>query len=95
MSLDVRIEEMVLRGFPAVDRELLVSAIASELERLVELEGMPLAPAHSLTGRRLVRGTVRRQSADDTPSLGTEIGRAIYDGIVRTDRGPNGSESEQ
>ncbi|HEV2914387.1 MAG TPA: hypothetical protein VGX92_14010 [Pyrinomonadaceae bacterium] len=78
-SVELHIEELVLRGFPAVDRHLIGEAFERELTRLFTERGAP----HSLTQggdiiARLNGGAFELRPGSDSETIGAQLARAIY-----------------
>ena len=82
-SIELHIEELVLQGMPAGDRQRIGAVVQRELTRMLAERGMPPAVAsgaeiESLSGQsfELARGA----SPD---AIGVQVARAVYGGIKR------------
>lgn len=79
-SVELHIGELVLDGFPAIDRAHLGAIVQRELTRLFAEQGVP----PSLTqGGEIPRidGSLPTVSGLSTQAIGTEIAVAVYGGL--------------
>jgi hypothetical protein len=81
-AVDVRIDELVLHGFPRASGAAMGDAVARELTRLVSMRGVPERIRQASTGARMDGGSfqVARRDGD---SLGSQVASAIYGASVR------------
>ena len=81
-TIELHIDELVLHGFPAIDRPLLQVTIQQELTRLFVQQGIP-SPMSAPLERNYLRAEgfqVAPQSSVET--LGSQIAQSVYSGIV-------------
>lgn len=80
MNVELHIEELVLDGLPAAARDRIAAAVAAELERLVQEQGLP---AWMTAGERVFDvqgGTFAVEPGARAEHLGAQIAQAIYGG---------------
>jgi hypothetical protein len=80
-AIEVRIDELVLRGFSPHERYAIAEAVQCELTLLLETQGLPAGAQLSCE-----HGTLRAPQATLPPSpspdsTGAAIARAIYGGL--------------
>ena len=81
VSVDLRIDALVLEGFPSRHRHAIGDAVRSELERLIVERGTPAAFRTPSAVAHL--GGTFEYAADDAPAtIGRRIAAALYDGFV-------------
>ena len=81
-TIDLHIEQLILHGFAAVDRDQLVSAVQQELARLFSEEGAAAALAGSRVAGRVDGGSFALTPNMSVETIGTHVAQAIYGGIV-------------
>lgn len=75
------IDELVLRGFPPIDRHRVGDALAAELTRLLGEGGLPAGAAG---GAAAMASLTMRLPADAGPeAVGREIARTLHAGLCR------------
>jgi hypothetical protein len=81
MILELKIDELVLQGFLASDKDIIASAMQVELERLFAKEGVPA----SLQGKGSVAGinggSIQVAPNSSPESVGIQVARALYGGM--------------
>ncbi|MFD8751711.1 hypothetical protein ACFV0O_12135 [Kitasatospora sp. NPDC059577] len=85
--IEVEIGELVLDGFARIDHERLTAAFRSELTRLVETRGVPLA----VGGDRaldLLSGLPPLPADASAQRLGEALARAVHTGLSGGGRAP-------
>lgn len=83
MNFDLRIEELVLQGFPPDERQIVGDAVERELARLFTERGVPPSLARARDVSRLDAGTFEL-APDLTPAaVGARVARSLYEGITR------------
>jgi hypothetical protein len=80
-NVDLRIEELVLHGFPPADRHRIGDAATSELARLFAERGVP--PALEAGGEIPVLGAGSFEARPDLGAerVGVQVARAVYGGL--------------
>ena len=78
-SIELHINELVLRGFAPADRRPIAESIECELRTLLTNEDF--ANATSLTIERIAGGSFQLEINRRHESAGTNIARAIYRGL--------------
>jgi hypothetical protein len=81
MRLDVSIEELVLRGFPAADRHPISEALQHELARLLTSEGTPASFRDGGSIRDVNAGSIRLAAGGGPRKVGAQVARAVYGGL--------------
>jgi hypothetical protein len=85
-SIELHIEELVLHGFSAGDRNRIADALRVELTRLLteESASLPIAADRMDTGiESLDAGTVRVISESRSGVIGGQIAQALFGGLAR------------
>jgi hypothetical protein len=82
MNVRLTIEQLVLDGFPPVDRDRIAGAVEAELARLLAEHGMPAGFANGGSLWRVDGGTFEMTSHSRPDSVGVEIARRIYGGMT-------------
>jgi len=81
MNLELEIEELVLDGFPAADRDRIARAVHTELERLFAERGVP----SSLEGRgdvaQIDGGSFEAKPGSSSEEIGAQVARSLYGGL--------------
>ncbi|MFE2111431.1 hypothetical protein ACFXAF_36990 [Kitasatospora sp. NPDC059463] len=90
--VEVEIGELVLDGFARIDHDRLTAAFRSELTRLLEARGVPLAAG----GDReldLVAGLPPLPAGASPRRLGEALARAVHTGLSGGGRPPEGGRA--
>ena len=82
-TVDLHIEELVLEGFPHLDRARLGMAIGEALAHLIETQGIPAGLAQEGAIASLEGGTFTVPPESNPQAIGEQIARAIYGGLQR------------
>ena len=80
-SVELHIGELVLDGFPAIDRAHLGALVQRELTRLFAEGGVPPALTQGREIPRIDGGSLPLTSGLSTQAIGTEIAAAVYRGL--------------
>jgi hypothetical protein len=82
-SLELRIEELVLRGFAPEDRYRIAEAVEGELTRLFTKGGLPAWMHHG--GDLAYLGGITFEAAPDAGArdIGVHLARSLYGGLQR------------
>lgn len=83
MNLDLNIEELVLDGFPGMDRDRIARALHVELERLFAEEGVPASIQAGGNVARLDGGSYKADNGASAEQVGVQVARAVYGGMRR------------
>lgn len=79
MRIELHIEELVLEGLPARDRERIGAAVESALARLLETEGLPPRLALGESTAEISAGDIEFQPGATPESIGAQIARVLYE----------------
>jgi hypothetical protein len=79
-DIDFHIEELILHGFAAGDRDRIGAAIQQELTRLFTEQGMPRSMAQAGI-EQLKGGTFNVSAGMRADVVGTQIAQSIYGGL--------------
>lgn len=82
-SVHLHIEELVLHGFPAGDRERIARAVERELTRLLEKDGIPAGWHEGTAIPRLDAGSFTVERGATPEGIGRDISRSLYGGMKR------------
>ncbi|HEB98832.1 MAG TPA: hypothetical protein ENJ05_04945 [Thiotrichales bacterium] len=77
-TVDLHIEELVLEGFPHLDRNQLGTAIREALAHLIATQGIPASMAREGSIATLEGGTFTVPPGSNPQAIGEQIARAIY-----------------
>ncbi len=80
-SVELHIEELVLEGFPHLDRTQLGDAVRDELARLMAERGVPPGLAQGGTVARLEGGEFQVAPGANARTIGAQIAQAVYRGL--------------
>ena len=83
VNLELEIEELVLDGFPAVDRDRIVRALHIELERLFAERGVPPSLEAGRNLSRIDGGSFEAAPNASPESIGAQVARALYGGMTK------------
>jgi len=81
MNLELEIEELVLHGFPGVDKDRISRALQMELERLFADEGVPASVQAGGDIARLDGGSYKAEKGASAEQVGVQVARAVYGGM--------------
>jgi hypothetical protein len=81
VDLDLNIEELVLRGFPALDQDRIKRAVRAELERLIRENGIPTALSRGGELARLDGGIFEVKPGSSPEEIGAQVARSLYGGL--------------
>ena len=81
--VDLHIEQLVLHGFPASDRQRIGNALQRELQRLVAEQGLPRAIGSDSTIARLDAGAFDVVPHATAETIGAQVARVLYQGLGR------------
>lgn len=82
-SVELHIEELVLRGFEPAHRYAIGEAIERELTRLFTEHDAPPAITHDFETARLDGGTLQIDPDSSPEVIGARVARAIYGGMSK------------
>lgn len=83
MDVRLRIDELVLHGFPASDRYRIAAAVETELARLLAEQGVPPGLAKGKSVPVLDTGSIRLSPDAGPQRIGTQIARSLFGGLSR------------
>lgn len=83
MNMIIEIEELVLHGFPAGQRYAIAEAVARELARLVDEQGVPSGLAAALDAPAVDGGAFRLVAGARPQQVGAQVAQAVYGGLAR------------
>ncbi len=81
MNVELRIEELVLHGFPPGDHHRVGDALERELSRLFTEKGVPPSLVHSVEIPHVDGGTLELSSGRTSDPVGARVARAVYGGL--------------
>lgn len=81
MNVRLRIEELVLEGFPPGDRYRITAAVETELARLFAEQGIPPGLAGGGTVPMLDGGSFDVAPHARTDQIGAQVAQAVYGGL--------------
>jgi hypothetical protein len=91
-SLTIHIEELVLNGFPQLDRHRLGEAVQAELQRLFAERGViPSAFGAAGAYPELAGGPMRIGQGATATTIGGQIARSVHEAVTAGLRGPGKS----
>jgi hypothetical protein len=82
-NVELRIDELVLQGFPPGDRHRIGDAAARELARLFAEQGTPPSLGEGGEVARLSRGSFEARPGLGAEAVGVQVARAVYRGLSR------------
>ena len=80
MTIDLRIDEIVLHGFAPADRHRIGDAFQRELTRLLAAEGVPPAWASGGPAAQVDAGAFTVAPGARPEIVGAQVARAVYAG---------------
>ncbi len=90
-SLTIHIEELVLHGFPQLDRHRLGEAVQAELQSLFAERVIPSAFAEAGEYPELAGAPMRIGQDSTATTVGGQIARSVYEAVTSGLRGSRGS----
>jgi len=82
-NVRLRIEELVLDGFPPGDRYSIAAAVEAELARLLAEQGAPPGLANGGTVSALDGGSFDVAPDARPDRIGAQVAQAVYGGLAR------------
>jgi hypothetical protein len=83
VNVELRIEELVLHGFPPGNHDRIGESVERELSRLFTERGVPPSLAHSAEAPRLDAGAYPMNPDLGAEAAGEQIARSLYGGMAR------------
>lgn len=83
MNVELRIEELVLHGFPPGDRRRICAAVERELSRLFAERGVPPSVARGGDTPHLDAGAFEMLEGAGPAVIGTRVAQTVYGGLGR------------
>jgi len=80
-SIKLHIEDLVLHGFPAQDRERVARSLQQELTRLLQQDGMPASLQQGGAIPHINAGSFNMEHTNTQERIGQQISRSLYGGI--------------
>jgi hypothetical protein len=77
----LHVDELVLDGFPPLDRRRVATAVEHELARLLAEQGVPAGLAEPGAADRLDGGSFNLPAGRGAEAVGADIARAVYRGF--------------
>jgi len=82
-NIELRIEELVLRGFAPGDRYRIGNAMERELAHMFAEQGTPPSLAQGSEIERLDGGTFEVKPGSRAEAIGVQVAQAVYGGLSR------------
>lgn len=82
-SIDLHIGELVLDGFPHLDRAQLGAVVRQELVRLLAERGVPAGLSHGSMVASRDGGEFHLAPGSNAQAVGSQIAQAVYGGLGR------------
>ncbi len=83
MNVELRIEELVLHGFPPGDSRRIGDAVQHELSRLFAERGVPPSVARGGDTPHLEAGAFEMEQDLRADAVGARVARSLYEGLAR------------
>ncbi len=83
MNVELRIEELVLYGFPPGDHRRIGDAAQRELSRLFTEKGVPPSLSRGGETPRLEAGAFEINPGLGADAVGARLARSLYEGMAR------------
>ena len=80
MNIEILINELVLEGFPEMDRGEIAAAVQGELVRMISERGLPPSLSTGGTISQLDGGSFTAQPGETTATVGAQVALALYGG---------------
>ena len=81
VDFDLNIEKLVLNGFPGQDRDRIMQAVRTELEKLIREEGVPAAFSRGGELDSLDGGSFEVEPGSSPEEIGAQVARSLYGGL--------------
>jgi len=81
VNLELEIEELVLDGFPAADRDRIARAVHGELERLFAEGGVPPSLEAGGNVAKIDGGSFEAAPNASPEAVGAQVARGLYGGM--------------
>jgi len=81
VNLELEIEELVLDGFPAAQKDRIARAVHIELERLFAERGVPPSLEAGGNVARIDGGSFEAKPGSSPESIGAQVARGLYGGM--------------
>lgn len=88
-SVEIHIEELVLRGFAASDRLRIGAAIERELSRLIAQQGMQGLPIAPIALDRVDAGSFQLAVSASPQTVGRNVAQRVYRQLSPTGMSPS------
>lgn len=82
MNVELSIEELVLRGFTASDRQRIGEAVERELSRLFAEQGMPASLGYGEVISRLDGGALKVAPGTNPDVVGVRVAQSLYESLA-------------
>ena len=80
-SIELRIDELVLRGADFTARDRIAGALQSDLANMLSEHGLPQDAIAPTARERMAGGTISLRRGASGERIGIEIARAVYGGL--------------
>ena len=80
-NLEVHIEQLIVEGFPDINRHQLGESVKQELERHFAEHGIPTSLSRNQVLAKVSPNTINVASNSNDRTLGTQIAKAIHGGL--------------
>ena len=80
MNIEITINELVLEGFPEMDRGDIAAAVEGELVRMISERGLPSSLSTGGAIRQLDGGSFTGQPGASAATIGAQVALALYGG---------------
>ncbi|HEY5055269.1 MAG TPA: hypothetical protein VIJ38_07805 [Acidobacteriaceae bacterium] len=77
-AIDLRIDELILHGFPVRDRHRIAAALQRELSRLIAQGDLAHLPPNSIQLDRIDAGSFRLDPAAGPNHIGRTVAQRVY-----------------
>jgi hypothetical protein len=81
--IEINIEELILHGFPQVDRFKIGEAVRIELARLFTEQGLPAGMSNGINLSMIDGGSFTISKNMNTRAIGNRIAQTVYGGITK------------
>jgi hypothetical protein len=82
MTISLHVDEIVLHGFPPVDRYRIAESVQTELARLLVEQGVPASLEQGGSIARLDVGAFDLAPDARSDRIGVQVAQAIYGGLL-------------
>ncbi|MCB0806149.1 MAG: hypothetical protein KDC05_10155 [Bacteroidales bacterium] len=80
-SIEINIDELILEGFPYIDRDKIGNSIRNELAKMISEKGMPNAYLDSQQISTVNGGSFFISKGSTPNSIGKQIAKSIFEGF--------------